>query len=97
MALGWMLFLNISNAMSRRIARRCSLLVLAWLLACSASFAQKLPDAPSAQKAKQPASKPATDQGWPRTFVKAADTFTIYQPQVEKWDGNRISSTLPWK
>ena len=90
MALGWMLFLNISNAMSRRIARRCSLLVLAWLLACSASFAQKLPDAPSAQKAKQPASKPATDQGWPRTFVKAADTFTIYQPQVEKWDGNRI-------
>jgi hypothetical protein len=62
-----------------------------YLLGSSASVAQNLPDAPSAQKAKQPTAQPATDKGWPRTFSSGADTFSVYQPQVDKWDGNRVS------
>ncbi len=50
---------------------------------------QALPNAPSAQKAKtQQATK--GEAGWPRTMTNGADTFLIYQPQVEKWDGNQI-------
>ena len=86
----WTLLSKLSNAMFRRFVRRCGLLMLACLLGSSAALAQKLPDAPSAQKAKQSASKPPTDKGWPRTFSSGADTFSVYQPQVEKWDGNRV-------
>ena len=50
---------------------------------------QPLPNAPSAQKAKTQAAKPPAE-GWPRTFTSGADTFTIYQPQVDKWEGDRI-------
>ncbi len=51
--------------------------------------AQNLPNAPSAQKAAM--QKIATDSGWPRTVkTDAQQEFIIYQPQVEKWDGNRI-------
>jgi hypothetical protein len=88
------LLLNLNNVMVRRTVLRCCFLVLTCLLGSFASSAQDLPDAPSAQKAKQvaaqPASKPATDKGWPRTFASGADTFSVYQPQVEKWDGNRV-------
>jgi hypothetical protein len=51
---------------------------------------QTLPNAPSAQKAA-PQQKAATGEaGWPRTLTNGADTFLIYQPQVDKWTGNRI-------
>jgi hypothetical protein len=80
---------KLSSALFRRIVGFCELLMLTCLLGSSVILAQKLPDAPSAQKAKQPASRPATDKGWPRTFSSGADMFSIYQPQVEKWDGNR--------
>jgi hypothetical protein len=56
----------------------------------AAPGAQKpLPNAPSAQKAKTTsAGKPA--EAWPRIFTSGADTFTIYQPQVDKWEGNLV-------
>jgi hypothetical protein len=50
---------------------------------------QPLPNAPSAQKAKTQTTQ-TSDNGWPRTFTSGADTFTVYQPQVDKWDGNRV-------
>ncbi len=69
----------------------------AFLLICSvvdspvsAQTPQSLPNAPSAQKAKVQAAKP-TPEGWPRTFTSGADTFTVYQPQVDKWEGDQIS------
>jgi hypothetical protein len=47
----------------------------------------------------QSASKPGgnhgavlTDQGWPRKFVTGASSFSIYQPQIEQWQGNRIEA-----
>jgi hypothetical protein len=51
--------------------------------------AQPLPNAPSAQKTKAP-TPGTSDTGWPRIMTSGADTFTMYQPQVDKWDGNQI-------
>ena len=48
---------------------------------------QSLPDAPSATKTKLSRSSEAA---WPRTFTSENDTFTIYPPQVDKWEGNLI-------
>lgn len=59
------------------------------LLVAAASPQQTLPNAPSAQKAKAK-SVSTSDNGWPRTVTSGADTFTIYQPQVDKWSGNRV-------
>ena len=50
---------------------------------------QKLPNAPSTSKAKAQTGR-TSDTGWPRTFTSGTDTFVLYQPQVDKWDGNRV-------
>ena len=34
----------------------------------------------------------ATDIGWPRQIQQGGNTITIYQPQVERWDGNQLQS-----
>lgn len=75
-------------------------LVILPLLGVAALVAQQLPDAPSAQKqqaktkpgatSSAPASASKVEQAWPRTFAKGGDTFSVYQPQVDKWDGNRL-------
>ena len=69
---------------------RLSFFSLTFLVLVSAAFAQDLPNAPSAQKAKVQAAQPPKE-GWPRTFTSGADTFTVYQPQVDKWEGDQIS------
>lgn len=33
-----------------------------------------------------------TDSGWPRQLQRDGTIITIYQPQVEHWDGNRLQS-----
>src|SRR3974390_726947 len=58
------------------------------LLTGGAPGQQPLPNAPSTQKAKVQTAQ-TSESGWPRTMTSGADTFLIYQPQVEKWDGNR--------
>ena len=60
------------------------------LLSLAASAQQSLPNAPSAQKANKAQSTRPAESGWPRTFTSGADTFTIYQPEVDKWEGNQI-------
>ncbi len=30
-----------------------------------------------------------TDEGWPRQFAQGGNSFTVYQPQMEEWVGNR--------
>jgi hypothetical protein len=59
-----------------------------YLCLAMVSAAQNLPNSPSAQKAA--IKTIANDSGWPRTFKGAEKEFVIYQPQVDKWDGNRI-------
>lgn len=34
----------------------------------------------------------ATDLGWPRQIQQDGNTITIYQPQIERWDGNQLQS-----
>ncbi|HWC17709.1 MAG TPA: hypothetical protein VG498_11885, partial [Terriglobales bacterium] len=46
-----------------------------------------LPNAPSAQKKNLSVS---SDTGWPRTLNEGGQEIVIYQPQVDKWDGNRL-------
>src|SRR5262245_27853869 len=47
--------------------------------------------APSPGAAKQaPSPAGAPNAPWPREFSDAGRTFTIYQPQIEKWDGTRL-------
>jgi hypothetical protein len=60
----------------------CALILLASLLLHPASAQQSLPDTP---KPKVP-----PESNWPRTFVSGPDTFTMYQPQVDKWNENLI-------
>ncbi len=66
-----------------------SLVVCACFLMCCFAWGQNLPNAPSAQKAKVAKAKTSSSE-WPRTLTSGTDTFLIYQPQVDKWDGNRI-------
>src|SRR5438105_14658333 len=49
---------------------------------------QNLPNAPSAQK--QQLATISNDTGWPRAFKDGTQEFVIYQPQVDRWEGNRI-------
>jgi hypothetical protein len=64
-------------------------LIVVCLISCSQGRAQTPPEAPSAQKAKvQTAEAPETN--WPGKMTSGAETFLIYQLQVEKWAENRI-------
>ena len=64
-------------------------LILVSFMSCCPVWAQNLPNAPSAQKATVKKAQ-ASEANWPRTETSGADTFLIYQPQVEKWEGNHV-------
>ena len=64
------------------------LILVCLAIGCSA-WGQNLPNAPSAQKATVQKER-ASEAAWPRTMTSGTDTFLIYQPQVDKWEGNRI-------
>jgi hypothetical protein len=51
--------------------------------------ASKAPPAPTETKAV-PAPAPV-DGGWPREVKTSAGIFTVYQPQLDSWDGARLS------
>ena len=75
------------------MVRACLVPLLVAGLTGASLSGQTLPNAPSAQKAAQkrtPQKAQPSAANWPRTAASGADTFLIYQPQVESWDGNRI-------
>jgi len=41
--------------------------------------------------AQQPASGPASPDGWPRSQKTNTGTLTVYQPQLDSWDGYQIA------
>ncbi len=79
--------------MQRRVTTSSCAAVLVAFCACifvgTLSGAQTLPNAPSTQKAKTQTAK-ASEGTWPRTFTSGTDKFLVYQPQVDKWEGNHI-------
>jgi hypothetical protein len=46
---------------------------------------------PQAGRAQAMADQ-ATDIGWPRQIQKDGNTIILYQPQIERWDGNQLQS-----
>jgi hypothetical protein len=66
----------------------------------TANAQQQLPDAPSPKTqttqrspnalASKTQTKGVSESSWPRTFTSGADTFTIYPPQVDKWNENLV-------
>jgi len=75
-------------------------LVVAFLLLPSRVIAQQsapaatdqkkpLPDAPK-PKTNSPQPKIPVEPDWPRTFTSGTDKFLIYQPQVDRWEGNQV-------
>src|SRR5690242_8784343 len=52
--------------------------------------AQTSPGVPNAQEAGVQKA-PAPEANWPRTIKSGADTFLIYEPQIEAWVDNRIN------
>lgn len=67
-----------------------TVVLCAVILFSGASAQQSLPDAPSAVQAGTTNRNPTADNGWPRTFSSGGRRFTVYQPQVDTWEGNRI-------
>lgn len=80
----------VAHAWQRLFRCLSAFLLVCPLFAGLFTAAQTLPDAPSAHKTKQSTAALVAGKGWPRTFSSGVDTFTVYQPQVEKWDGNRV-------
>jgi hypothetical protein len=66
-----------------------TLAFVAFLFFSTASAQQPLPEGPKPKN--QPQTKLTSESSWPRTFTSGTNTFTIYQPQVDKWDENLIS------
>jgi len=67
----------------------CALIFLLSLLCSAANAQQSLPDSPKPKDAKTQTKEPSESR-WPRTLTSGVDTFTVYPPQVDKWDENRI-------
>jgi hypothetical protein len=65
-------------------------LLIGFVLVRNSSPQQPLPDAPSATKAANALRARPSASGWPRTFASGTDTFIIYQPQVDRWEGNIV-------
>jgi hypothetical protein len=61
---------------------------------------QSLPDAPSATRRPEIPNSQAsydqdraghlTDAGWPRKAIQGDETISMYQPQVETWEGDEV-------
>ena len=81
-----------------RILKPVKRVLLFWSLAIliclsfSASAHQNQATLPDSPKPKVNATQPKkpSENNWPRTFASGPETFTIYQPQVDKWSENLI-------
>ncbi|MBM4247296.1 MAG: autotransporter [Deltaproteobacteria bacterium] len=62
--------------------------------ACALAVVMLLGGAPpaAAQQGGGVSTAPPTDVGWPRQVKDGSSTITVYQPQVDSWDGNLVKS-----
>jgi hypothetical protein len=73
----------------KRISLRLIFILLAGCLLTAVHWSA------SAQPAASTATRQTaaiTDRGWPRTFASGATTFSVYQPQVERWKDNQFEA-----
>ena len=76
------------------------LIVVSLAVSLSAARAQSsLPDHPqgrpsagTAQAATGAGGVTSADRGWPRTISSGADEISVYQPQLEKWEGDELAA-----
>jgi hypothetical protein len=61
------------------------------LTACASTDQLELPSGLPAAADTGPLSAD-TDNGWPRTVASGTDQITIYQPQIESWEANRLQA-----
>jgi len=66
----------------------CVLLLLSSFVS-NANAQQSLPESTKPRNVKTKTKQPS-ESGWPRVFTSGIDTFTIYPPQVDKWNENLI-------
>jgi hypothetical protein len=66
-----------------------TLAFVGFLFFSTANAQQPLPEGPKPKNQVQ--TKLPSESSWPRTFTSGTNTFTIYQPQVDRWDENLIS------
>src|SRR5262245_49813705 len=65
------------------------------VLLISLLLAPSLPPGAHAQapSAPAPSAPPAgSDDVWPRQVVSGGNTFSIYQPRIEQWQGNELQA-----
>ena len=56
----------------------------------SNALSEPPPDVPATAQSAAPNPDP-----WPRSFTQTDATVRVYQPQVEKWEGNRLDLQNP--
>ena len=81
---------------NRTWSRRLLGLVAALLIGAStvswpAAAPAPTPAAKAAAAPTQPAEPAPIDGGWPREVQTSAGAFTVYQPQLDSWDGVKLS------
>ncbi len=67
----------------------CAMLALAATLVAGVSQAQSSETSPAPPKSPS-AATPANLDPWPRTFDATGAKLRVFQPQVEKWQGNQL-------
>jgi hypothetical protein len=65
-------------------------LVILLMVVCSSSGSTAIALAQSFAVAG--GSGAPTDKGWPRRSVSGSHSFSVYQPQIEAWEGNRFEA-----
>lgn len=61
-----------------------------WLQAGAAAPGQAAPAAQAAPAGQAPAAAPSIDGIWPREVATSIGKVTLYQPEVDSWDGARL-------
>jgi hypothetical protein len=85
-------FLQVSNMNIRHLLAFTLISLVVTLTGCASQagsesnlLANPPPDAPAAIQSATPNLDP-----WPRSFTLSDATLRVYQPQVEKWEGNQL-------
>jgi uncharacterized membrane protein YgcG len=66
-------------------------IILSSFLSVVPVWAQEQPATEASGQGQEAAQ---ADSGWPRQFAHEGNTVTLYQPQVESWEGNQLKARI---